>query len=119
MRASVSVGGGGGNARDYEFEATRCLESVMAAGRTAGNDPRRWPRLSGDQAPDPPLLYQSSSGPDGGHVWLWGLPPPGPLTFASEWPAEQIPASQAQLDAGLLLAAAQRARTLWPNEGRP
>jgi hypothetical protein len=39
-------------------------------------------------------------------VWLWGLPPPGPLTFACHWPSEQIPPSQAELDAGLVLAAA-------------
>jgi hypothetical protein len=92
------------------------LEVRFADGRAADNDPRRWPRTSGDQAPDPPLLYQSTSGPDGGHVWLWGLPPPGPLTFACQWPAQQIPPSQAELDAGLVLEAAARARTLWPEE---
>jgi hypothetical protein len=94
------------------------LEVRFADGRTADNDPRRWPRPSGDQPPDPPLLYQSTSGPDGGHVWLWGLPPPGPLTFACEWPAQQIPPSEAALDAGLVLEAAARATSLWPNETR-
>jgi hypothetical protein len=83
------------------------------------NDPRRWPRPTGDQPPDPPWLYQSTSGPDGGHVWLWGLPPPGPLTFACHWPTEQLPPSQAELDAGLVLEAAARAQTLWPEEGPP
>jgi hypothetical protein len=92
------------------------LEVRFADGRSADNQPRRWPRPSGDQLPDPPLLYQSTSGPDGGHVWLWGLPMPGPLTFACEWPAGQIPPSQAVLDAGLVLEAAARARTLWPEE---
>jgi hypothetical protein len=92
------------------------LEVRFADGRRADNDPRRWPRPTGDQPPDPPLLYQSTSGPDGGHVWLWGLPPPGLLTFACEWPTEQIPPSQAELDAGLVLEAAARARTLWPEE---
>jgi hypothetical protein len=95
------------------------MEVRFADGRAADNDPRRWPRLSGDEAPDPPLLYQSSYGSEGGHVWLWGLPPPGPLIFACHWPTQQSPPSQAQLDAGLLLAAAQRAQTLWPDEGRP
>ena len=71
-------------------------------------------RPAADRLPDPPLLYQSTSGPDGGHVWLWGLPPPGPLTFACQWPAEQIPPSQAVVDAELVLAAAARAQTLWP-----
>jgi hypothetical protein len=93
------------------------LEVRFADGRSADNDPRRWPRTSGGQTPDPPLLYQSTVGADGGHVWLWGLPPPGPLTFACQWPAGQIPPSQAELDAGLVLEAAARARNLWPDEG--
>jgi hypothetical protein len=92
------------------------LEIRFADGRAADNGPRRWPRTSGDQTPDPPLLYQSTSGPDGGHVWLWGMPPPGPLTFACEWSAQQIPPSQAVLDAGLVLEAAARATSLWPDE---
>jgi hypothetical protein len=95
------------------------LEVRFADGRSADNDPRRWPRPSSDEAPDPPLLYQSTRGPDGGHVWLWGLPPPGPLTFACQWATEQIPPSEAELDAGLILAAAQRAQTLWPDERPP
>jgi hypothetical protein len=95
------------------------LEVSFADGRTADNNPRRWPRPSGDQPPDPPLLYQSTSGPDGGHVWLWGLPPPGPLTFACQWLAEQIPPSQAGLDAGLVLEAAARATSLWPDQSPP
>ena len=93
------------------------LEVRFADGRSADNDPRLWPRPTRDQPPDPPWLYQSTSGPDGGHVWLWGLPPPGPLTFACQWPTEEIPASQAELDAGLVLAAAARAQTLWPDHG--
>ena len=40
--------------------------------------------------------------------------PPGPLTFACEWPAQQIPPSQAALDAGLILAAAARAPACGP-----
>jgi hypothetical protein len=95
------------------------LEVRFADGRSADNDPRRWPHPSSDEAPDPPLLYQSTRGPDGGHVWLWGLPPPGPLTFACQWATEQIPPSEAELDAGLILAAAQRAQTLWPDERPP
>jgi len=92
------------------------LEVRFADGRSADNDPRRRPRPSGDEVPAPPVLYQSTSGDDGGHVWLWGLPPPGPLVFACQWPAEQIPPSQAELDAGLVLAAAARARTLWSDQ---
>ena len=95
------------------------LEVRFADGRSADNDPRRWPHPNGDGPPDPPWLYQSTSGPDGGHVWLWGLPPPGPLTFACQWATQQIPPSQAVLDAGLILAAAARATSLWPEEVSP
>jgi hypothetical protein len=49
----------------------------------------------------------------------WGLPPPGPLTFICQWSAQQIPPSEAVLDAGLLLAAAARATTLWSEQGPP
>jgi hypothetical protein len=90
------------------------LEVRFADGRRADNGPGPWPHPDDDRPPDPPLLYQSVIGPDGGHVWLWGLPPPGPLTFACLWSAEQIPPSQAVVDAGLVLAAAARAQTLWP-----
>jgi hypothetical protein len=92
------------------------LEVRFADGRSADNDPRRRHHLSGDEVPEPPLLYQSTIGPDGGHVWLWGLPPPGPLVFACQWPAEQIPASRAEVDAGLVLEAAARAASLWREE---
>jgi len=95
------------------------LEVRFADGRSADNGHRRWPRPGDDQPPDPPLLYQSVIGPDGGHVWLWGLPPPGPLTFACRWPAEQIPPSEAELDAGLVLEAAARATRLWPGQDPP
>jgi hypothetical protein len=90
------------------------LEVRFADGRSAGNRPGHWP--SRDRPPDPPWLYQSVSGPDGGHLWLWGLPPPGPLTFACRWPEERIPPSRVELDARLVLDAAGRATTLWPDQ---
>jgi hypothetical protein len=94
------------------------LEVRFADGRRADNGPGPWPRPD-EQPPDPPLLYQSTSGPDGGHVWLWGLPPPGPLAFACQWPAQQLPPSEAVVDAGLVLDAAARATSLWPDPSPP
>ena len=47
-------------------------------------------------------------------LWVWGLPPPGPLAFVCEWPARHIPETRAVLDAGLVLEAADRAATVWP-----
>jgi hypothetical protein len=100
------------------------LELRFADGRTASNDPRRWPRTVETEEPDPPLLSQSGGGSGNRagwqfHHWVWGLPPPGPLTFACQWPAQQLPPSQAEMDAGLVLEAAERARTVWPDEVPP
>ena len=67
------------------------LEVRFADGRRADNGPGPWPRPSGDQPPDPPLLYQSTSGPDGGHV--------------CRWPASQLPTSSVEIDAGLVVEA--------------
>jgi hypothetical protein len=47
-------------------------------------------------------------------LWLWPLPPPGPLTFACAWPALELPETLHELDAGPIRAAADRAVTLWP-----
>lgn len=45
--------------------------------------------------------------------WVWPLPPPGPLAFVCEWPAEGISLTRAEIDAGLVLEAAARAEILW------
>lgn len=45
--------------------------------------------------------------------WLWPLPPPGPLRVFVEWPALDVSLSSAELDAGLLGAAARQAQSLW------
>ena len=103
--------------RDHlEFRSLR-LELRFADGRTVSNDPRRWPRTFETQEPDPPMLYHhgGGGGSDRGwrsHHWLWGLPPPGPLAFV--WPAGQDPAAGAEIDARLVLEAADRAITVWP-----
>jgi hypothetical protein len=47
-------------------------------------------------------------------VWVWGLPPPGPLAFVCAWPAGQLPASGVEIDARLVLEAAGRAAPVWP-----
>jgi hypothetical protein len=64
----------------------------------------------------PVLLEQRAGG--GGHrwsqsLWLWPLPPKGPLSFVCEWPALGIALSRAEIDAALLHEAAARSRTVW------
>ena len=52
-------------------------------------------------------------------VWVWGLPPPGPVTFVCEWPARGIPETRAEIDAGLVLEAAAQAVPIWPDQTPP
>jgi hypothetical protein len=46
--------------------------------------------------------------------WLWPLPPPGPLAFVVEWPAEGVELTRRAIDVAELLEAATRAEELWP-----
>lgn len=75
----------------------------------------------GQGEPEGPVLMPHGGG--GGErswdvrLWLWPLPPPGPLVFACEWPLANIPLTTAELDAALICDAAERAELLWPEEG--
>jgi hypothetical protein len=91
------------------------LELRFADGRTVSTDPRSWPRTFETEQPDPPFLYYHGVGGSErwqSRHWLWGLPPLGPLAFV--WPAGQNPATGAEIDARLVLEAADRAITVWP-----
>ena len=52
-------------------------------------------------------------------LWVWGLPPPGPLAFVCEWPARHIPETRVEIDASLILEAAARAVSIWPGQAPP
>jgi hypothetical protein len=95
----------------------------FADGRKATNL-QRHRDLENGSAPDPPvlrlfrwegydLLAQEVD------VWVYGLPPPGPLAFVCEWPARNIPETRAELDARLVLEAAARAVPIWPDKVPP
>jgi hypothetical protein len=47
--------------------------------------------------------------------WVWPLPPAGSFAFVCEWPGRGIAESRAKIDAALILEAAGRAVTLWPD----
>jgi hypothetical protein len=73
-----------------------------------------------DGAAGPCLTPRGGSG--GGRTWhtdfwLWPLPPPGPLVFACEWPAEGLPLTRHEVDASAIIDAAACVETLWPDEG--
>jgi hypothetical protein len=90
----------------------------FADGRKATNLEQRHDIDEGP-APDPPVLRLVRwEGYDllawEVDVWVWGLPPPGPLAFVCAWPAGQLPASGVEIDARLVLEAAARAAPVWP-----
>lgn len=47
-------------------------------------------------------------------IWLWPLPPPGPLRLVCAWPDRGVPETATSIDAGPLRDAAARARPEWP-----
>jgi hypothetical protein len=72
------------------------------------------------QRPDRPTLRPRSGSAGGGRssaqMWLWPLPPLGPLTFVCAWPAEGVQETSAQIDAAPILSAASRAVEMWPDD---
>jgi hypothetical protein len=77
---------------------------------------RSWP-----DATEPAHGLESHSG--GGsdreysqEYWAWPLPGSGPLGLVVEWPAFGIDETTASVDGDLLLAAAARARPVWPDD---
>jgi hypothetical protein len=89
------------------------LGVAFADGRKwQGGHPRQWK----DTPPGPVLMYRGGSGSDHQYtqgLWLWPLPPPGPVTFALSWPQAGIAESTVQIDGGVLQAAATEAQKLW------
>ena len=94
------------------------LELHFANGQRASNHPRYWPRTFETEQPGSPFLYcHGGGGSERGwrsRHWLWGLPPPGPLAFVCTWPAGQLRGSEVEIDASLVLEAADRAAVVWP-----
>ena len=93
----------------------------LADGRKATTlDPHPF-MLRPDAAPEGPLLTQNG-GHGGGTVWrlefwLWPQPPPGPLAFVCEWPAEGVELTRIEVAAADAIEAASRAEVLWPDGG--
>jgi len=93
-------------------------------GRKATNTsgfPERRPDY--ENPPEGPVMH---SGDGGGHehrwhqsLWVWPLPPPGPLALVCQWPAAGIPLTRHELDAQLILDAAARAQVVFPDSPHP
>jgi hypothetical protein len=67
------------------------------------------------------LRYANGGGGGGGDdryeahhgLWLWPLPPAGPVQFAAEWRDRGIAQAHVTLDGDAILAAVPRVRPLW------
>jgi hypothetical protein len=70
-----------------------------------------------ERPPGPVLTSRGGSGGDRSwrqEMWVWPLPPPGPLALVCEWPAAEIGLTRQELDAAELLAASARAQAIFP-----
>lgn len=48
------------------------------------------------------------------HLWLWPLPPAGPIELVLQWPALGIPETRTTVDVGAVSELAARVRPYWP-----
>jgi hypothetical protein len=48
--------------------------------------------------------------------WLWPLPPPQPFALVVDWPAAGIRQTEVELDGAAIVAAAEAAEPLWPDD---
>ncbi len=73
--------------------------------------------------PAGPLMTPRGGGGGGGNwqqsLWVWPLPPPGPLVLVCEWPAAGVPLTRSEVDAQLILDAAARAQVVFSDEHLP
>lgn len=93
------------------------LAVVFADGRrTTLSRPATWSsRPAGP--PDAPVLRREALVDNGFcrylSMYLWPLPPRGPLTFVVSWPDRGVPESTRQFDAAAIAPAAQSAVPIW------
>ena len=82
-----------------------------------GGDADRWPSAT---RPDHPTITAGGGSGYGTfsteELWLWPLPPPGPLSIVFAWPAERVSEMRLETDATPIVEAAERAIELWPDD---
>jgi hypothetical protein len=104
---------------------TQVPDEVMRLGvmyadgrRVATRSGDRWPDEDGDSEQ---LVLQQNGGGGGdrtwdGDMWVYPLPPEGPVTFVASWPKHGVTETRAELDGAAIREAARRAVILWPEE---
>lgn len=104
---------------DIPPEALRLGIQLSDGSKATVFDGHRWLR-SAEQPEGPVLIQRGGSG--GLHswelaFWVWPLPPPGPVAFVCEWPAEGVELTRAEIEATTIRDAAASAELLWPSDG--
>lgn len=84
-----------------------------AQGDEAGLRSGRGPMLTASS------FQASSTGPDDREdvrltLWIWPLPPPGPVTVTCSWPGRGLDDARLVLDGDQIRAAASQAQPFWP-----
>jgi hypothetical protein len=108
--------------RDDDWQAGRLKWGFeLADGRRVTNvDPPPWPPERFDPSWEPAHPVLMGHGGGGGNravdreYWLWPLPPTGRLQVACQWLDQGIDMTVHDLDVQPFLAAAARARSVWP-----
>jgi hypothetical protein len=95
----------------------------FADGRSVTNLEGRFPRRD-DEPPTEPVLHPGGGSSSGGSewrqdMWVWPLPPAGPLTFVCEWPAAGLEFTRTEVDAQPLLDAATQAQQIFERASDP
>lgn len=76
------------------------------------------PRMRPGKEPDGPLFFVCKGGGSPGmwnwNLWMWPLPPAGPLNIVAVWPVHGIDLTRIEVDGSQLVEAAGRALELWP-----
>jgi hypothetical protein len=106
-----------GRALEHDAEGQSLHVGVQFADGRKAADVGSTPSSAGSLAREPVMSLVSFGGgllQRSRSYWVHPLPPPGPVTFACEWAAFGIPEQRADVDAGLILAAATRSVRLWP-----
>jgi hypothetical protein len=93
---------------------------VELADGTKATNVAPWLGGGPDEPPPGPVLNPGSGGGGGRNwrsdYWLWPLPPPGPIAFVCEWPAQGVELTRVEVDAEPIREAASRSEVLWPDE---
>ena len=92
---------------------------LFADGRRASSETISVPSAS---KPDKPVLRARGAGGTGfaveHEVFLWPLPPDGPLKLIVQWRDREIPETQTELDGAAIRVAAKDAAEIWPGLGK-